>query len=466
MKRLHFNIVSIVIFVAFPLFSGGCHTGASSVFGDDYASGAESQDSRFARQVHAARKLTKSGRSSEAFEAFEKLVKRRPRALSAHRGLVEASYFCGSLQELMQRYSSMSESGSTRGIGYYGLALVAIAQGPGHMKAALDFFSKAAKLMPDEPDVPYRMGLVLMMNGENKKALTFLQKALAMDADFVPVRIAIGKCLSELGDPKRAIEVMRPIIGHELTSEQAKKAMAVSEMIFNPQRDLPVELSTQINKVLDLMQNDAVQPAMTQIDDLIKRFPDVAIVFSLRGLVNSRMENNAEAIVAFEHALDLKPNDPFSLVGLGDVYMRLQKWDKARPYFEQVLGINPFSLDAYERLGSMALKLGDMDRAAHSYEMLMLLQPDSIDARHQYAEVLLRAGRLEEAVGLYKSILRMDKDNLIALIRLAKTHLTIGKIRPETMAVHKKAARKLLKKAHELAPENEAVKDMLNSLED
>ena len=467
MKKIFSNIFFVVLLWTSALYISGCGTTSSSLdFDEEYASGSQSQESRFVRQVRAARRLTKSGRSSEAFEAFENLLKRRPRNLSAHRGLVEAAYFCGRLQDVRERYTSMSKSGSMGGIGFYGLALVAVAQGPGHMKEALDHFEKASRLMPKEPDVPYRIGLVLMMNGEKKRALEYLQKALSMDPDFISVRIALGKCMSELGKPKRAIEIMRPIVGHELTPEQAKKAIAVADMIFNPQRDLPVELSAEINKVLDLMSNDAIQPAMTQIDDLVKRFPDVAIVFSLRGLIHSRMENNAEAIVAFEHALKLKPNDPFSLVGLGDVYMGLQKWDEARRYFEQVLGVNPFNLDAYDRLGTMALKLGDMERAAHSYEMLMLLQPDSLDAKHHYAEILLRAGRLEEAVGLYKSILAMDKDNLIALIRLAKTYLTIGKLKPETMAVHKKQARKLLKKAHDLAPENEAVKDMLSSLED
>ncbi len=466
MKRILLMHVVLVIVGAFVSFAG-CATGVTSPGPEgEYANGVQSRDLKFARQVRAARKLTKSGHFSEAFEAFENLIERRPRDLSAHRGLVEASYFNGRLHEEQEYYSSMSKSGSMRGIGFYGLALVAVAQGPGHMKAALEYFKKAAQMMPHEADVPYRIGLVLMMNGENKKALGFLTKALSMDPDFISVRIALGKCLSELGETKRAIETMRPIVGRELTPEQAKKALAVAEMIFNPQRDLPVELSAEINKVLDLMSNDAIQPALTQIDSLAKRFPDVAMVFSLRGLLHSRMENDAESIVAFEHALSLKPNDPFSLVGLGDVYMSLQKWEKARRYYEQALGVNPLDLDAYERLGSMALKLGDMDRAAHAYEMLMLLQPDSIDAKHQYAEVLFRAGRLDEAIGLYKSILSMDKDNLIALIRLAKTHLTIGKIKPETMSVHKKEAKKLLEKAKDLAPENEAVKEMLSSLND
>ncbi len=416
--------------------------------------------------VDSARNLTKSGQPMEAFEAFILILEHDQENLAAHRGLVEAGYYSGRLSEVVDWYTKLDESDEHRGLGAYGLALVAVARGPGHKAEALELFAKAAKARPKEPDIPYRQGLVYLMDGQLAKAEAFFRTSLAMDPVQVPVRIALARCLAETGKSEEAIETMRPILEQALDGTQAAKARAVSAMVFDPERDLPVELSTEIQKVTSLMARDTVQPALTLLNDLVVRYPEVAYVHTLRGLCNSRLGNNGEAVVAYERALELNPRIPTALVGLGDVYLRLEKWSRARKYYERALGLDPFYLEPQRRLAEMALQLGDLDRAVVTCERLVQLQPDDPTALHQFAHVLGQAGRLPEALGVYKRILEIVPDDLKALVQQARVHMALIKREPAAAERHREQARELLKQAEELAPSNKAIEELLQSLEE
>lgn len=416
--------------------------------------------------VESARNLTKSGHPIEAFDAFILILEQDRDNLAAHRGLVEAGYYSGRLSEVVDWYRKLDESEKQRGLGAYGLALVAVARGPGHKAEALDLFAKAAKACPGEPDIPYRQGLVYLMDGQLAKAESFFRTALAMDPTRVPVRIALARCLAETGESEEAIDTMRPVLEQPLNGTQASKARAVSAMVFDPERDLPVELSTEIQKVTSLMARDTVQPALTLLNDLAVRYPEVAYVHTLRGLCNSRLGNNGEAVVAYERALELNPRIPTALVGLGDVYLRLEKWSRARKYYDRALGLDPFYLEPQRRLAEMALQLGDQDRAVVTFERLVQLQPDDPMALHQYAHVLGQAGRLTEAVGVYTRILEIEPDDLKALVQQARAHMALSKREPTAAERHRERARELLKQAEELAPSNKAIEELLQSLEE
>ncbi len=445
--------ITIVLVWLLSTCSAGCPLSGSGVRTDP-------------RDVRSARALTRSGKASEAFAAFEKMIEGDPTDLAAHRGLVEAAYYAGRLEEVQARYRKAADDDDRKGLGYYGLALVSVARGPGHMQAALSRFADAAKAMPAESDVPYRIGLVYQMDGKNALALASFERALQMDPDRAAIRIAMGRSLAASGRGKQAIEVMRPVAGKPLTVEEAANASAVSARVFYPQRDLPIEVSAQINKATDLLEKDAAHPALTIVNDLAARFPDVAFIHTLKGLANSRMGNNGEAVVAFERSLDLRPDSPLALVGLGDVFFRIDKYAKARRYYEQVIGLDPFYLEPYQRMGEMALKLGDYDRAVQAYEMLVLMQPGEPMARHMYARVLFQSGRLSEAVGVYETILKHDEEDLQALLRLARLYLVLAERDPPSRERHREKARDCLERAEDLAPENEVVAEMLAGLED
>jgi tetratricopeptide (TPR) repeat protein len=412
-----------------------------------------------------ARNLTKAGRAAEAYDRFKDILDREPDNLTAHRGLVEAAYYAGKLSEATGRYRKLSKKKGSEGLGHYGLGLCEVAQGPGHMQAALKKFKNAAGLMPKESDVPYRIGLVYLMNGEHEKARDSLARAMELDPDRADVRVALAGALVRLGKEQEAIEVMRKILRLSPTSEVARKARTLTSQVYDPLKEASPEVAQDLAKVVDLLHQDAVQQALLSVEKVLKNNPQNPFAYSLKGLAHSRLENNGEAIVAFERALELKPKSPVALVGLGDVYARLEKWPQAREYYEKAVGLDPFDLEAHKRMGEMALARGDHDWAARCYTTLVLLDSENLAHRHQLGRVLVKADRLQEAVAAYEGILQISPDDLESLVRLGSLHVALGEREPLTRTEQRRRARQYLEKAHELNPDNHAVTEMLSQLE-
>lgn len=413
-----------------------------------------------------ARNLTKAGRAAEAYQRFQEILEEEPGNLTAHRGLVEAAYYAGKLETVAQRYRELSEKKGSEGLGHYGLGLCAVARGPGHMQAALKGLQAASGHLPREADVPYRIGLVYLMNGENQKAKESFDRAMQLNPDRADVRVALGGALVRLGKEREAIEAMRKILRLSPTPEVARKARTLTSQVYDPLKEVAPELAQDLKKAVDLLQEDAVQQALALVEKILKKNPQLPFAHSIKGLAHSRLENNGEAIVSFERALELRPKSPVALVGLGDVYARLEKWPQAREYYEKAVGLDPFDLEAHQRMGEMALIRGDHDWAVRCYDTLVLLDPGNLAHRHQLGLVLVKTGRLEEALAAYRGILRQNQDDIEALVRLGSLHMAMGAREPSAREQHRDRARAYLEKARELNPENHAVLEMLQKLED
>jgi tetratricopeptide (TPR) repeat protein len=413
-----------------------------------------------------ARDLTRAGKPDEAYRRFEDILRDEPSNLTAHRGLVEAGYYAGKLSALERRYSELTRRKDMGGLGHYGLALIEVAHGPGHKEAALAQFHKAQERMPNESDVPYRIGLVHLMNGDPGQAESNLSQAMSLDPDRAGIRVALASALIQLGREQEAVEVMRRILVLSPSPEEARKARALASKIFDPLRAIPPDIATDLRNVTDRLAQDAVQQALSLVDKVISAHPEIPFAYTLKGLAHSRLENNGEAIVAFEQALKLKPGCPATLVGLGDVYARLKKWSQARAYFEQATQLDPLDVEAHQRMGDMAMSRSDPDRAAGSYSMLVLLAPERVDFRHKWAQALMVADQVQQAVTVYEGILEIKPGDMEALIRLGALHVMLGERDPVTRDAHRDSARRYLGKAHELNPDNQAVRDMLDKLEE
>ncbi len=414
----------------------------------------------------AARNLTKAGLALEAYRRFEEILEKDPGNLTAHRGLVEAAYFAGKLEAVGDRYRKLSEEKGSEGLGHYGLGLCAVVRGPGHMQAALLGLENAAVRMPKEADVPYRIGLVLLMNGENQKAKESFDRAMQLNPNRADVRVALASVLVRLGREQEAIEIMRKILLLSPSPDVAKKARILTSQVYDPLKETVPELAQDLKKAVDLLHEDAVQQALALVEKVLGKNPQLPFAHSIKGLAHSRLENLGEAIVSFERALDLRPQSPVALVGLGDVYARLEKWQRAREYYEKAIGLDPFDLEAHKRMGEMALARRDHDWAASRYGTLVLLDPENLAHRHQLGLILVKAGRFEEALAAYEGILQLNDDDMESLVRLGSLHMLMGAREPVTRKEHRRRARAYLEKAQKLNPDNQAVFEMLQRLED
>jgi tetratricopeptide (TPR) repeat protein len=75
-----------------------------------------------------------------------------------------------------------------------------------------------------------------------------------------------------------------------------------------------------------------------------------------------------KAISFLEKALSLKPQFPYSYVEIGNAYSHLRQDEKALTAYEKALSLNPKLIDCYESIGECYERLGLYDQATATFE--------------------------------------------------------------------------------------------------
>lgn len=98
------------------------------------------------------------------------------------------------------------------------------------------------------------------------------------------------------------------------------------------------------------------------------------------------------AEVAFEHALEFRPDLPEALNGLGVVARTRADLPAARARFERAVRIAPDFAEGHANLGETLLALGRPDAAEAELRAALRVDPDLADARQNLARALLGRG--------------------------------------------------------------------------
>jgi tetratricopeptide (TPR) repeat protein len=106
--------------------------------------------------------------------------------------------------------------------------------------------------------------------------------------------------------------------------------------------------------------------------------------------------NYTAAAEAYRSALEWKPDGVEGRIGLGNVYLKLGKKDRAIDQFASALRIKPHSPEA-ERGIHDAKTLGQEEAAFEALEALAKAEPDNADLQTTVAEELIERDRLLEA---------------------------------------------------------------------
>lgn len=123
--------------------------------------------------------------------------------------------------------------------------------------------------------------------------------------------------------------------------------------------------------IIALMKMSRNKEAKEQLDYYIKYFPRSKRAWALLGATELELDNLSNAKIAYERSLRLDPNFSYALGGMGVVYRRRKKFDKAEDYYYRALKSNPDNHRAKSSLMLLELYKG-------SYDIAISLGEDSI----------------------------------------------------------------------------------------
>jgi tetratricopeptide (TPR) repeat protein len=133
-----------------------------------------------------------------------------------------------------------------------------------------------------------------------------------------------------------------------------------------------------------------------------------AKAFHVLAMALERMGHQHKALVTYERAFMLDPNDPELLINLGLTAWNLKLTEAAAKMFKLYVDVCPNSPLGYNNLGSVLYDLGHPDVAIDTLREAIMRMPHEAILWNSLATVLAEEGRAEESLVFYKECVRLE----------------------------------------------------------
>ena len=141
-----------------------------------------------------------------------------------------------------------------------------------------------------------------------------------------------------------------------------------------------------------------LEQALEDCDEAVRRDPNHAVAYNVRGSVYRKMGEYDRAIEDLDHALRLNPNFPFAYNNRGNAYVDKGEYDRALEDFNEALRLDPEYASAYNNRGDAYERKGDYARAIQDYTQALSLNPDFAIAYNNRGNVHFYMGSFAQAV--------------------------------------------------------------------
>jgi Flp pilus assembly protein TadD len=116
------------------------------------------------------------------------------------------------------------------------------------------------------------------------------------------------------------------------------------------------------------------------------------------------------ALKAFQHILEIEPDDPDAIRGIANVQYDLGNYQSALPHFERYLRLRPDDAGAQTDLATVRLHLGEVDRAIGEYRKIIAANPPFVQAHYNLGVALHQTGNDAEALAVFRKAREVATD--------------------------------------------------------
>jgi Flp pilus assembly protein TadD len=413
-----------------------------------------------------AREYLEKNQPERALSLLEAEVARAPEDLELARTLTEAQVKAGRAEAWiaeLQRRNAQAE----RAMNHYMLGLAYFSRASDAGTLAVTAFERALALRPDEPEFHYRLGLARLESEQYAAAVGPLRRAAELAPDRAGIRLPLAKALHRTGDTAGAVAALSVLVRKEPSPKEVATARALMNQLADPFARFPQAAESKLEEGMRYLQEmDAPQPALVAFEEILRDYPDLAVVHALMGLAWQRLDDAGRAVEEFKRAIELAPTDGKNHFYLGELYLSRQRPEAARQYLEKAVELNPLLDLAWFRLGDIHLERKDLKAAHEAFRVLTHLQPDQAPPRGKLALVLQLEGDWAGAERELMHVVEREPDNLEFTLRLGIlfTEQARQSTRPEERREAKAKAEQWLGRVLEAQPENAVASRALQQL--
>lgn len=299
-----------------------------------------------------------------------------------------------------------------------------------HAQAASSF-RMALDIRPYGP-AWIRLGEALSAGGQLEAAGDALRAASNIDGNAAYVSYALAKVLLERGETAEAIELLERAVALAPDSGAVRRSLGLAYRSTGEQ-ELAQRSLAQIGAAAD--QQPMLEDAL--YESVVGLAVD-ALHFLNRGRSLDSAGQTAEAIDAYQKAIELDPSMAQAHANLVGSFGRTGEIDRAEEHYATALALNPNLPELHNNWGVVQASRGDPAAAVAAFRRALELNPNSAHANANLGVALLEAGQLDEATRRFQEAVKSDPTNRPARMNLGTLALEGG--RPAEAVEHLEAA--------------------------
>ena len=311
----------------------------------------------------------------------------------------------------------------------------------GKAREALDSAQTALSKAPELPEAQLLAGLASYELRAYGQAQEYLEKRVAAN----PTRLAsstLADVLLQNGEPARALEVIEPLLlekdpdvrvlgiaasAYAAIGDGAKVLEALERAAKSDPDNPNIQVSHALTRVgtgdveaginelesavlslhgasradelliLTMLAAGDTARASSAVERLLKRAPDSAMTFNLKGAVLVAENKREDAVNAFEKALELDSLFVPAARNLAQMDIAAGKPERARSRYEAVIAADPKNSDALISLADLERQLGRSGQATELLEQAVKSAPTAVAPRERLLNAYLTAGLSQQA---------------------------------------------------------------------
>ena len=304
-------------------------------------------------------------------------------------------------------------------------------------KDALPAFQRVAKLMPDDAEAHYNLGVALKSAGQLDNAAASYRRAIALKSDYAEAHSNLGNTLKGLGQLKDAVSsyrhavALRPdfVIAHYNLGNVLKELGQLDDAVISYRRAIQINpdfAEAQSNLGAALKELGRLNDAVVSYRRAVVLRPDFVLAHYNLGNALKELGQLDDAVTSYRRAIQINPDLAEAHSNLGNTLKELGQLDEALASCRRAIALKPDFADAYNNLGIALKELDQFDAAQTSYRHALKIKPDFAEVHNNLGSVLKELGKMDAAVSSYRKAIQIKPDYAEAYSNLGIALQDIG----------------------------------------
>ena len=258
-----------------------------------------------------------------------------------------------------------------------------------------------------------KRGCIKVERGDARGALDDLQHA---DMMSVEARACRGRALALLARHDEALSDLEWVVAQgrfdaEVLGLAVRSALALrrTEDAYELAEKGSQEFPSHVDTLVLWAQAQAVVGKTAEALETLRfserKDREAPQVYFVRGNILWATEKYAEAVAAYEKALELNPQFPEALRNMGVALIQSARYEEAVSALRRASKMLPEDIQLLNNFGVALAATGRLDEAAGAYERAVKMAPDQPLLLNNLADIYVRLGKVDEALGAVEQLL-------------------------------------------------------------